>query len=117
MMHVIEKGGDLMRTRWLLAVSILVLVAALIPRTLRAAEMPCNAQPTAPVVATAPAPVVASTPVPVAETLPVWGPALIQQVQLPEEVVREPIFLISCSSCVPAIKCFKSQACLRAGCC
>ncbi len=63
------------------------------------------------------APVAASIPASATVTLPSWEPALVQQSPSAGDVVRKPIFLISCSSCVPAIKCFKSQACLLADCC
>lgn len=62
-------------------------------------------------------PVAASVTDPSTATLPSWEPALVQQSPSAGDVVRKPIFLISCSSCVPAIRCFKSQACLLADCC
>jgi len=54
--------------------------------------------------------VTGSAPGPTAE-------ALFQQLSIQGEVVRESISLISCSSCSPPIRCFKSAACIRAGCC
>jgi hypothetical protein len=94
-----------------LALALLALSAPLF-----AAGVP-PAVPAAPAQALIPAPVVASIAAPAAATLPSWEPALVEGSPSSGDIVPKPIFLISCSSCVPAIKCFKSQACLLADCC
>ncbi|HEV7515986.1 MAG TPA: hypothetical protein VGR07_06775 [Thermoanaerobaculia bacterium] len=101
-----------MRTRWMLAASILVLMTALIPGALRAAEEP----------GCAPAPAVTATanePAPAATDLPIWAapPTLYSSPQTPRVIDGKPLFLASCSSCPPLPRCRNLHSCVLMGCC
>jgi hypothetical protein len=102
-----------MRTRWILAASILVLT--LIPGALRAAEE-SGCTPAAAVAAIANA--AANEPVP-AVALPIWAslptqPASPQPLQ---GIDGKPIFLLGCSSCPPRPRCSSLHSCVLMGCC
>jgi hypothetical protein len=100
-----------MRTRWILAASILVLT--LLPGTLRAAEVASPAP--APAVA-APASPTASVPAPAA--LPVWADlnAPLSASQPSPEIAR-PVFLIGCADCGTINHCRMLHSCVLNGCC
>ena len=98
-----------MRTRWILAASILVLT--LIPGALRAAEAP--AAPAAPVVAAAPAEPAAAAP-----DLPVWSGLADQNFtqQVPQGEGPNPLFMTLCSGCTPP-QCSRLHSCVLNHCC
>ncbi len=102
-----------MRTRWILAASILVLT--LLPGTLHAAAVASPAP--APTVA-APASPTASAPalVPTA-ALPVWADlnAQLSSPAMPE--IPQPVFLAGCTGCTPLNHCRMLHSCVLAGCC
>ena len=103
-----------MRMRWMLAASILVLLVALVPGALRAAEEPgCAPAVTAAVSFTANAAVNESSPALTA--LPFWNPALSSSPQPSRGIDEPPSFL--CSSCPPQPRCSSLHNCWLAGCC
>lgn len=99
-----------MRTRWILATSILVLT--LIPSTLRAAEE-APAPPTAAVVTAPAAETVSATP-----DLPVWTGLSTQNFtqQAPQGTAPDPLFLSLCSGCTPP-QCSRLHSCVLNHCC
>ena len=99
-----------MRTRWILAASILVLT--LLPGTLHAAavESPAPANPTA----SAPAAVPTAA-------LPVWADLNVQlsspQLSPAMPEIPQPVFLAGCTGCTPLNHCRMLHSCVLAGCC
>jgi hypothetical protein len=98
-----------MRTRWILAASILVLT--LIPGALRAAEAPA---PATAAVINAPA----AEPVSAAPALPVWTGLADQNFtqQVPQGEAPNPLFMTLCSGCTPP-QCSRLQSCVLNHCC
>jgi len=104
-----------MRTRWMMAVSILVLLVALAPGALRAAEAPDCAPAAVTAVAS---PTVSASPNETSQALPplpFLEPALASSQQA-QRGIDEPLFLI-CSSCPPQPRCSTLHNCFLAGCC
>jgi hypothetical protein len=102
-----------MRTRWILAASILV-VMALLPGALRATEASGFASTAAVAAVAIPAP---NLPGPAATTLPIWAAPATPSPQASEVLQGEPIWLASCSSCTPLPRCSSVHSCVLMGCC
>jgi hypothetical protein len=102
-----------MRTRWILAASILVLM--LIPGALRAAQE-AGCAPAAPTAALTNAAV--TEPVSVAPDLPVWSGLPTQNFtpQAPQGNDPNPLFLASCTGCTPT-QCARLHSCVLMHCC
>jgi hypothetical protein len=105
-----------MRTRWMLAASILVLLVTVAPGALRAAEEPGCAAAALTTVMTASLSVVVNVPSPATTTLPFWDPALASSQQTPPRI-DEPIFIICNSTNCPPLRCSSLHNCVLAGCC
>ncbi len=105
-----------MRTRWMLAASILVLLT-LLPGTLPAANAPGGAPAQPAVAVAAAASAMASAPAPVAPALPVWAslPAQASAETLPA-TDRAPLFLTTCSGCTGSA-CTRLHSCVLLHCC
>lgn len=104
-----------MRTRWMLATSILLLAS--IPGALGATEE-AGCGPAAAVAAITNAP--ASEPSPTATALPILAnlPTQTPAQQTPQGIDDKPLFLLTtCSSCPPAPRCRNLHSCVLMGCC
>lgn len=105
-----------MRTRWMLAASIVVLTVTIAPGALRAAEEPGCAPAAVTGMTNAAVSAVVNVPFSAATTLPFLEPILASS-QQPPRGIDEPVFFLCNPTNCPPLRCSSLHNCVLAGCC